>query len=146
MPWLSQRLPGCDPVKCPDIHHMDVFVCEHGMDLVHRMQDCLFHHMPVVVIAFFTCCQILAFANKGHMFRQRKAWQLVKQWFCNLGRVKEGKTSRWHIIEKCMFESRCNASSILSLFVCFFSFFLFIYFLLYFLSICYLVGHVVSEC
>lgn len=52
-------------------------VHEDGTDLMHRMRNYLFFHMPVLVIGFSGRCQILPFANEGHMFPQRKVWQMA---------------------------------------------------------------------
>lgn len=51
---------------------MSIFsLYKDGTDLMHQTRNCLFFHMPVLVISFSGSCQILAFANKGHMFPQR---------------------------------------------------------------------------
>lgn len=68
----------------PHIHHVSFLVHEDGTDLMHWMRNYLLFHMPVLVIAFSGSCQILSFANKGHMFPQRKIWQTVRWWFCSL--------------------------------------------------------------
>lgn len=68
----------------PDIHHVSFLVVEDGTDLMHWMRNYLFSHMPVLVIGFSGSCQILPFANKGHMFPQRKIWQMVHWWLCDL--------------------------------------------------------------
>lgn len=76
-----------------DIHHVSFFsVHEDGTDLMHWMRNYLFFHMPVLVIGFSGSCQILSFANKGHMFPQRKVWQMVRWWFWNLGRKSSDAT------------------------------------------------------
>lgn len=62
-------------------------VHEDGTDLMRRMRNYLFFHMPVLVIAFSGRCQILPFANEGHMFPQRKAWQTAGWGFWELGGV-----------------------------------------------------------
>lgn len=75
----------------PHIHHVPFLVHEDGTDLMHWMRNYLLFHMPVLVIAFSESCQILPFANKGHMFPQRKVWQMVHWWFCSLGSSKKKK-------------------------------------------------------
>lgn len=67
------------------IHHVSFLVHKDGTDLMHWMKNYLFFHMPVLVIGFSGSCQILPFANKGHMFPQRKVWYMACWWFCNLG-------------------------------------------------------------
>lgn len=60
---------------------------EDGTDLMHQMRNYLFFHMPPLVIAFSGRCQMLPFANEGHMFPQRKAWQAVGWGFRDAGGV-----------------------------------------------------------